>query len=165
MTVIEEAVSLLTFKRRVGSTDIPVSSCRKSVPDGNLTEGLTVFALKGGNLMRRVGIDVRKTRPCRFRCGFFPQRFVNWTPHACLTRRPLRAVRPTITAVWRSGRGTQVAEDATVARTCEPIEALPTCARSLALRVLGGPRQWSSLSPLSSRIYKSAWKETRCGAG
>jgi hypothetical protein len=38
-----------------------------------------------------------------------------------------------------------VAEDATVARTCEPIEALPTCARSLALRVLGGPPRASTM--------------------
>jgi hypothetical protein len=40
----------------LSSRKLPSSFCVR-VPAGKLPEGLTVFALKGGNLMRRVGIN------------------------------------------------------------------------------------------------------------
>jgi hypothetical protein len=64
-------------------------------------------------------------------------------------------------------RGTQGAENATVAGNFEQIDALHIVAPSVALRVLAGKRTLTMIKSfdIRNRMYKSEWKETRCGAG
>jgi hypothetical protein len=64
-------------------------------------------------------------------------------------------------------RGTQGAQNATVAGNGEQIEALHIVASPVALRVLAGKRFLTRVKSfdIRTRIYTSAWNETRCGAG
>jgi hypothetical protein len=70
-------------------------------------------------------------------------------------------------AAWLKGRGTQVAENLTVAGNGEQIEALHFVASPVALGVLTGKRflTMGKSFDIRTRIYTSAWNETRCGAG
>jgi hypothetical protein len=60
-----------------------------------------------------------------------------------------------------------VAQNPTVAGHVEPIVALHIVASPVALRVLVCLRFLTMVKSfnIGNRIYTSAWKETRCGAG
>src|SRR5512135_2637276 len=82
------------------------------------------------------------------------------------TNLPPRCLIPKTTA-RRKCRWTQVAENATVACHFEQTDALHARAKPVALRVRAHKRFLTRVKSfdIRNRIYKSAWKETRCGAG